>query len=86
MAITLSPELESRIQRVVASGRYATTEQAIEDAVRQLEFNDPLADWSKEELQAAVDEGLWSAENEPLLTPEESLAGLSQLRTELRGE
>jgi predicted transcriptional regulator len=84
MSITISPELEGRIQRVVASGRYATPELAMEAAVRQLEIDDPLASWSKEDLNAAIEEGLWSLQNEPLVTPEEARAGLAQLRTELQ--
>jgi Arc/MetJ-type ribon-helix-helix transcriptional regulator len=82
MAITISPELEGRIQRVVASGRYATAEDAVEAAVQQLEFDDPLAGWSKSDLQAWIDEGLWSAENEPLLTPDEVRTPLACIKVE----
>jgi hypothetical protein len=86
MAITISPELEVRIQRVVASGRFATPEQAVEAAMERLEIDDPLSGWSQQELQTVIDEGLWSLENEPLMTPEEVRAELAQLRADLRRE
>jgi hypothetical protein len=86
LAITISPEREGRIQRVVASGRYATLALAMEAAIQQLEVDDPLASWSKAELEALMDEGLWSLENEPLTTAEEARTGRAQLRSELCGE
>lgn len=57
----------------------------MEYAVDQL-LHDPLSDWSKEDLETAVNEGLWSLEHEPLVTPEEARASLAQLRAELRRE
>jgi hypothetical protein len=54
LAITISPEREGRIQRVVASGRYATLALAMEAAIQQLEVDDPLASWSKAELEALM--------------------------------
>jgi predicted transcriptional regulator len=86
MAVTLSPELEVRLQRVVESGRYATVEQAIESVVDKLEneaIDDVLSGWTKEELDAAIEEGLESARSEPLVTPAEAREHLARLRAEL---
>jgi predicted transcriptional regulator len=83
MALTISPELEGRIQRVVDSGRYATPEQAIESAVSRIESDEMLAGWSKADLEAAIDEGLASAERGELYTEAETRAYLAKVRSDL---
>jgi Arc/MetJ-type ribon-helix-helix transcriptional regulator len=81
MELTITPEIEGVIQRKVASGEYATAQQALESAVKRLDQDaSGLEGWSAAELQAMVDEGLWSAENEPLMTLEEVRSGLAELR------
>jgi predicted transcriptional regulator len=88
MAITISPELEGRIQRVVASGRFATPEEAVAVAVtymeRELRQTDEILDqFAPGELQALIDEGIRSMETEPLVTPQEARAHLARVRAEL---
>jgi Arc/MetJ-type ribon-helix-helix transcriptional regulator len=86
MPLTLSPELEGRIERVVANGRFPNVESAMEHAVNALEVDDRLAEWPAEELQALIDEGLESARTEPLVTEAEARAHLAQVRAELMRE
>jgi Arc/MetJ-type ribon-helix-helix transcriptional regulator len=86
MALTLSPEIEERIERVVANGRFPDIQSAVEHAVNALEVDDMLADWPAGDLQALIDEGLESAKNEPLVNEAEARAHLSQVRAELTRE
>ncbi len=83
MALTLSPELEVRIERVVANGRFPDVQSAVEHAVNALEIDDMLDAWPAGELQALIDEGLESARTEPHVTEGEARAHLAQLRAEL---
>jgi len=80
MAMTLSPELETRIQRVVDTGRFNTTEQAIESAISRLEVDELLSGWSKADLEAAIDEGLASVDRGELYTEDEVRAYLAEVR------
>jgi Arc/MetJ-type ribon-helix-helix transcriptional regulator len=86
MALTLSPELEGRIERVVANGRFPNVASAVEHAVHALEIDDMLDAWPACELQALIDEGLESARTEPLVTEAEARAHLAQVRAELMRE
>jgi Arc/MetJ-type ribon-helix-helix transcriptional regulator len=86
MALTLSPELEQRIEKVVANGHFTSVQSAVEHAVKALEVDDMLADWPAGELQALIDEGLESARTEPHVSEAEALEHLAKLRTELARE
>jgi predicted transcriptional regulator len=48
-----------------------------------LEHYYPAPDMTLSELQAAIDEGVESADNEPLVTPEEARAHLAKVRESL---
>ena len=86
MALTLSPELEGRIERVVAEGGFPDVQSAMEHAVNALETDAMLDAWPAGELQAQVDEGLESARTERLFTETEARAYLAQRRSELTRE
>jgi Arc/MetJ-type ribon-helix-helix transcriptional regulator len=86
MELTITPELEERIERVVANGRFPNAQAAVEHAVNALEIDDMLADWPAGELQVLIDEGLESERNEPLVTETEARARLAQVRAELTRE
>jgi Arc/MetJ-type ribon-helix-helix transcriptional regulator len=86
MALTLSPELEERIERVVANGRFPDIQSAVEHAVNALEVDDMLATWPAGELQALIDEGLESARTEPHFTEPQARAYLAEVRAELERE
>jgi putative addiction module CopG family antidote len=84
MTVTLTPQIEALVQHRIDSGEYVTAEELVADAVLQLQ-PDPLAGTDKAELQRMVEEGIWSAENEPLYTLEEVIADLARVRKDLRG-
>jgi Arc/MetJ-type ribon-helix-helix transcriptional regulator len=86
MALTLSPEIEERIERVVANGRFPDIQSAVEHAVNALEVDDMLAAWPSGELQVLIDEGLESERNEPSMNEAELRAYLAQARAELTRE
>jgi hypothetical protein len=86
MELKLTPELEELIQRHLDSGRFDTPYQVVIDAVVQLPMKDPDLGLSTAEWDVLIQEGLDSAENEPLLTPEEARAYLAGVRAELRRE
>jgi Arc/MetJ-type ribon-helix-helix transcriptional regulator len=86
MAITISPELEGRIQRVVASGRYATAELALQNAVHGLEQEDADFGLSAAELQTLIDVGWAEAERGETMSGDEARVRLAELRaTRQRG-
>jgi putative addiction module CopG family antidote len=84
MTVTLTPQIEALVQHRIDAGEYVTAEELVADAVLQLQ-PDPLAGTDKAELQRMVEEGIWSAENEPLYTLEEVIADLARVRKDLRG-
>jgi Arc/MetJ-type ribon-helix-helix transcriptional regulator len=86
MALTLSPELEERIERVVANGRFPDVQSAVEHAVHALEADDMFSAWPAGELQALIDEGLESERNEPHFTEAQARAYLAEVRAELERE
>jgi len=86
MALTLTPELEGRIERVVASGSFPDVQSAMEHAVNALEADAMLDAWPAAELQRLVDEGIESARNEPLVAEDEARGHMAALRATLTGE
>jgi Arc/MetJ-type ribon-helix-helix transcriptional regulator len=86
MALTLSPELEVRIERVVANGRFPDVQSAVEHAVQALELDDMLNAWPAGELQALIDEGLESEKKEPHFTEAQIRTYLAEVRAELDRE
>jgi putative addiction module CopG family antidote len=86
MTVELTPEVEAMIQDELASGRFqdmsdviATAMHALADR-RDLEHDYPVPPMTLAEFQAAIDEGVESADNEPLVTPEEARASLARVR------
>jgi len=84
MELTITPELESIIQREVESGRYETPQQVFENAVYKLkQDDDDKLGMTLAEFQALLDEGWEAAERGDLVTPEEARAHLAKVRSEL---
>ena len=77
MTITLSPEVEAMVQQRIDAGEYLCAEDVVTDAIVNLK-TDAGADAG--ELNRLVEEGIWSAQNEPLYTEEESRARLAASR------
>ena len=60
ITIALTAEQAAFVRSMVATGRFASTSEAIRDAVRQWQDRRDLAGFTVGELQALVDEGLAS--------------------------
>ena len=60
ITIALTAEQAAFVRSMVATGRFASTSEAIRDAVRQWQDRRDLAGYTVEELQGLVDEGLAS--------------------------
>ena len=60
MTIALTPEMAGFVREVVAEGKYATTSEAIREAVREWQERRDLLGYTVEELRGLVQEGLES--------------------------
>jgi antitoxin ParD1/3/4 len=66
MTIALTPEMAGFVREVVAKGQYASTSEAIREAVREWQERRDLLGYTVEELRGLVQEGLESGEPTPL--------------------
>jgi antitoxin ParD1/3/4 len=57
-SITLSPELATAVDDVVAAGEYASASEVIRDALRQWKERRDLLGYTVEELRVLVQEGI----------------------------
>lgn len=63
--ISLPADLEEYVEAKVASGEYAHFSEVVRDGLRLLRQQEAeKLEW----LRNAIQEGIWSAENEPLVT------------------
>jgi antitoxin ParD1/3/4 len=58
ITIALTPEMASFVRTVVQSGEYASTSEAIRDAVREWKERRDLLGYTVDELRGLVQEGL----------------------------
>ncbi len=77
MEIKLSPELEAAVERGVASGRYATPEEYIAEAVELLEEREAWREETLEEQRERMTASLAEAERG-------EVADEAQVRAEMR--
>lgn len=54
MDITLTPELESFVNRQVASGRFETAGELVREALQQFDESDQIGEQSIEEIRAKI--------------------------------
>ena len=81
MNVSLTEELESFVQRRVASGLYSTASEVIREALRLLADQDKLREMRLDELRKQIAKGLESAEAGRLVDGEEAMARiLGELR------
>ncbi|HVW57048.1 MAG TPA: type II toxin-antitoxin system ParD family antitoxin [Rhizobiaceae bacterium] len=57
-SITLSPELASAVDEVVAAGEYASASEVVREALRHWKERRDLFGYTLEELRALVQEGI----------------------------
>lgn len=60
MTIALTPEMAGFVREVVETGQYASTSEAIREAVREWQERRDLLGYTVEELRGLVQEGLES--------------------------
>lgn len=58
LTIALTPEMADFVRDAVASGQYASTSEAIREAVREWQERRELLGYTVEELRALVQEGI----------------------------
>ena len=75
MSVELSPELQSRIESAVRSGRFTTPEELVETAVRQLLGEPPKQQSRYRQLRREIEES-----GVPLLSEEELRAEVQSRR------
>lgn len=80
MELTITPELETLIQRKLDSGEYETPQQVLENAVYRLNFDDAEISWDTAEPQAAIDKGWEEAERGETMSGEEARKRLAILK------
>jgi antitoxin ParD1/3/4 len=81
MTIALTPEMAGYVREVVAEGKYASTSEAIREAVREWQERQDLLGYTVEELRGLVQEGLESGEPAPLDMEDVKAAGRRRLAT-----
>src|SRR5258708_3239088 len=57
MSVHISPEFQEFVREKVASGKYRSEQEVVEDGLRYLRENDILSGYSREELNALIEEG-----------------------------
>jgi antitoxin ParD1/3/4 len=65
ITIALTPEMAGFVRRAVDSGEYASTSEAIRDAVREWQERRDLLGYTVDELRKLVQEGLESGKSRP---------------------
>ena len=63
ITIALTPEMASFVRRAVDAGEYASTSEAIRDAVREWQERRDLLGYTVEDLRRLVQQGLDSGES-----------------------
>jgi antitoxin ParD1/3/4 len=83
MAITLSPEVEERVERRRQQGGWNSASDVVRAALDLMDDIDTVSFGSPGELESKLKEGLDSAERGELYTPEEVRAHLAELRRQI---
>jgi predicted transcriptional regulator len=82
MELILTPESEERLQRRLSEGRWKSPAEVMETALDILDDLDDVIVRNREELEAAIQKGIDSAENERLYTADEVRAHLAEVRAQ----
>jgi Arc/MetJ-type ribon-helix-helix transcriptional regulator len=83
MEVTLTPELEQRLERRLSGGRWHTPSEVLETALDILDDMDEWIVMSREELDAKLEESLASAQRGETVSAEDAKAHLAKLREAL---
>ncbi len=83
MEMTLTPEVERRLELRLREGRWKTASEVLETALDFLDGMDDVIVLDRKELDAKIQEGLDSADRGDLYTEEEVRAHLAAVRAQL---
>lgn len=83
MELSLTPELERRIQQQVESGRFASAEQLISKAVDVFESWPVPEGMDQTEFERLIEEGCAEADRGETVSAEEAREHLARLRASL---
>lgn len=83
MKLTLTPELESRLELRLREGRWKTASEVLETALDFLDGMEDVIVLNSEELDAKIQEGLDSADRGERYTGEQVRAHLAEVRSQL---
>jgi putative addiction module CopG family antidote len=71
MTIRLKPEIEALIERDVERGAYQSSDEFVEEAIRQLHDQEEWLAENRARITADIEDGYASAQRGESLTPEE---------------
>lgn len=77
MAISLSPEHERLVQKLVDSGEYVSAEEVVSEALALLEERQAVNALRRERLLRDLADGVFQAENRHLMPADEVFRGLT---------
>jgi Arc/MetJ-type ribon-helix-helix transcriptional regulator len=83
MQLTLTPELEQRIQRQLESGRFQSAEELVSTALAAIESFPLPEGMDQSEFERLLDEGCAAAECGDTVSADEARAYLANVRAEL---
>jgi Arc/MetJ-type ribon-helix-helix transcriptional regulator len=83
MALTLTPEVEHRLELRLLEGRWKTASEVLETALDLLDDMDELIVVSREELNAKLEESFAAVERGETISGEEYEAEMDAWRTSL---
>ena len=84
MEITLSPELAAAVERGIASGRYASAEDYVAEALEQMEERDGWRAETLEETREKLEEAWQQAERGEVFTLEEVRDHMNEMKSRWR--
>src|ERR1019366_5828757 len=82
--ISITPELDSFLQRRVKSGRYQTTSEVVREALRLLERHEQEREETLNQLKAKLDRGAGPAERGDLIDGDEVFDEMREMIEERR--
>ena len=85
MTIRLKAEIEALIESDVQRGSYRSSDDFVEDAVRQLHDQEEWMAQNRAQISVDIEDGYASAQRGELLTPEEVLDRLEQQKRIWKG-
>jgi Arc/MetJ-type ribon-helix-helix transcriptional regulator len=83
MGLTLTPELEQRIQRQLESGRFQSAEQLVSTALDAIESFPLPEGMDQAEFERLLDEGCAAADRGDTVSAEEAREHLAKMRAGL---